>query len=149
MTTTCLIAHVGHTHREHEHITWWKPDSRGYTICIEKAGAYAEDEAQRICRLDFRLVAVPKHVAEHVCVSTPYYRRSNGTLAKLYDGPSHRPVPNTADAWKHLIEGRMSWCAKPDKPTPIGAKKSRAIYIDAALLSENHEEPNDRPPLFL
>lgn len=41
-----LIAHIGHTLREHEHITWWKPDSRGYTICIDKAGRYGEVEAQ-------------------------------------------------------------------------------------------------------
>jgi hypothetical protein len=27
-----LIAHIGHTTKSHEHITWWKPDSRGYTV---------------------------------------------------------------------------------------------------------------------
>jgi thymidine kinase len=44
MTTEYLIAHIGHTHKGHEHVTWWKPNSCGYTVCIDKAGRYSEDE---------------------------------------------------------------------------------------------------------
>jgi hypothetical protein len=45
-----LIAHIGHTQKHNEHVTWWKPDSCGYTICIDKAGRYSEEDAVSICR---------------------------------------------------------------------------------------------------
>jgi hypothetical protein len=127
--TEYLIAHIGHTIKHHEHITWWNPDSRGYTICIDKAGLYSEDKARSICQ-NGSCIAVAKPVAEHMARSTPYYRKPNGTLGKLYDGGPHRVVPNDLCAWKHLLAGRLSDCAHPIKPTPIGAR-DRAIYIDS------------------
>jgi len=123
-----LIAHIGHTNKSCEHVTWWNPDSRGYTICIEKAGLYEEDEARRICQ-NGCCIAVPKDLAAQDARSTPYYRRLNGTLNKLYDGGPHRVVPNDLQIWKRLIAGRLDRCAHPEKPTPIGVK-ARAIYID-------------------
>jgi hypothetical protein len=125
---TYLIAHIGHSRKDDEHICWWKPDSKGYTICIDKAGEYSEAEARSIC-VSTLCIAVPKEVAASVSRSTPYYRRSNGMLAPLYDGTNHRPVPNLLPEWKHLLAGRLADCAHPIKPTPIGAK-SRAIYLD-------------------
>lgn len=124
-----LIAHIGHTIKSHEHITWWKPAHCGYTICIDKAGVYSEDEARRICENESRCIAVLKVHAEAFARSTPYYRKSDGTLAKLYDGGPHRPVPNSQEAWKHLLAARLSGCAHPIKPTSIGAR-GRSIYID-------------------
>lgn len=123
-----LIAHIGHTTKSHEHITWWNPDSKGYTVCIEKAGIYTEDEARSICRVGL-CIAVPKEVAEPLSRSTPYYRRSDGTLNKLYDGGPHRVVPNGSWEWTALITGRLANCARHDKPTPITASKARAIYL--------------------
>lgn len=124
-----LIAHIGHTIKEHEHVTWWNQDSRGYTVCIDKAGLYDEAEARDICRYG-SCIAVPKDVAEPDARSTPYFRRSDGTLNKLYDGGPHRVVPNSIEAWKRLLSGRLTGCGHPEKPTPISAKKARAIYID-------------------
>lgn len=129
MSAQYLIAHIGHTQREHEHITWWKPDSCGYTICIDKAGLYSEDEARSNCRSGV-CIAVPKSVAEQFARSTPYYRRQDGTLNKLYDGGPHRVVPNEKLAWQYLMSGRLNGCTHPcAPPTPISPKKARAIYL--------------------
>jgi hypothetical protein len=122
-----LIAHIGHTTKGCEHILWWKPCSRGYTVCIDKAGRYNEDEASRICATGEN-IAVPWASVPQLAWSTPYYRRSNGTLAKLYDGGPHRPVPNSREAWGWLMNARILQHVKPQKPTPIGAK-ARAIYL--------------------
>lgn len=124
-----LIAHIEHTGKWSEHVVWWKPDSRGYTLCIDKAGTYSEDEARDICS-NGSCIAVAFSVANQVSRSTPYYRQADGNLAKLYDGDKHRVVPNLLNVWKHLLAGRLHGCAHPVKPTPIGAR-ARAIYIDA------------------
>lgn len=125
-----LIAHVGHTQKHCEHITWWKPDSKGYTVCIDKAGLYTEDRARSICS-DGTCIAVLKPVAEALAKSTPYYRRQDGRLNKLYDGGPHRVVPNSRDAWTALLAVRLGGCARLcGGPTPISAAKARAIYLD-------------------
>lgn len=125
-----LIAHIGHTNKHHEHVTWWKPESCGYTICVDKAGRYTADEAAGICRYG-SCIAVRLQDVEPLARSTPYYRLSNGTLGKLYDGGPHRPVPNSRGCWEALMKMRTypPQEAKAEKPTPIGAK-ARAIYVD-------------------
>lgn len=122
-----LIAHIGHTHKHHEHVTWWKPDSCGYTICIDKAGRYSEERARGICTIG-SCIAVLIETASAIARSTPYRRDPDGTLVKLYDGDQHRPVPNDIQSWKHLLDARLGGCAHPDKPTPKGVK-ARAIYL--------------------
>lgn len=129
-----LIAHIGHTNKECEHITWWKPGSSGYTVCIDKAGLYGEAEARSICCIG-SCIAVPKSVAEQIARSTPYYRRNDGSLNKLYDGGPHRVVPNALAEWKTLLAGRLSGCEHPIKPTPMGAR-ARAIYLDGIVLPD-------------
>lgn len=126
-----LVAHIGHTGKHCEHVTWWKPDSRGYTICIDKAGRYSAAEAASICNVNHsECIAVPVESVAPLARSTPYYRRSNGTVAKLYDGGPHRPVPNSRECWTALVACRTYPVAfKHAKPTPIGAK-ARAIYLD-------------------
>lgn len=124
-----LIAHIGHTHKHIEHITWWNPDSKGYAVCIDRAGLYDEAEARSICQNGV-CIAVPKAAAQAVSRGTPYFRLSNGELAKMYDGDKHVVVPNDLQAWQVLLAARLSSCAHPDKPTPIGAK-ARAIYLPA------------------
>lgn len=123
-----LITHIGHTTKEHEHITWWKPESRGYTVCIDKAGLYTEDEARSICSGTGLCIAVRKLSVESETRSTPYYRRQDGALNKLYDGGPHSVVPNDAQVWKRLLAARLD-TGRHDRPTPIGGK-ARAIYID-------------------
>ena len=131
-----LIAHVGHTIRDHEHITWWRPDSRGYTICTHRAGVYTELEARSICTPSGgTCIAVPKDVATTMALTTPYYRRSNGTLQKLYDGDGHAPVPNSREAWGELSIAKLD-TGRMAKPTPIAPSKSRAIYLPPDLLQE-------------
>lgn len=125
-----LIAHIGHTHKEHEHVTWWKPDSRGYTICIDKAGRYSEDEARSICQHG-SCIAVRVQAVEPLARSTPYYRQSGGRLAKLYDGGPHRPVENEAQVWRHLLSSRLLCAKTTERPTPMPSSKARAIYLDA------------------
>jgi hypothetical protein len=127
-----LIAHVGHTGRHNEHICWWKPDSRGYTICVDKAGVYGEEEAARICD-DGTCVAVPPEHAQAVARSHPYFRRSNGTLSPLYDGSNHRPVPNSKEAWTRILDHARPRSRRALKPTPIGVK-ARAIYLDGIAM---------------
>lgn len=124
-----LIAHIGHTIKQHEHVTWWNPDSKGYTVCIDRAGLYDEAEARSICA-NGSCIAVPKDVAEREARSTPYYRKSDGCLAKLYDGGPHRVVPNNSISWQYLLSGRLHGCSHPVRPTPITPSKSRAIYLD-------------------
>lgn len=125
-----LIAHIGHTQKHNEHVTWWKPDSKGYTICIDKAGRYSEEEARSICQYG-SCIAVRIQAVEPLARSTPYYRQGDGRLAKLYDGGPHRPVENGAQAWRHLLDNRILCSKTTERPTPMPASKARAIYIDA------------------
>lgn len=138
MIPAYLIAHIGHTGKEHEHITWWKPESCGYTFCIDKAGLYTEAEAKSICSGTGTCVAIHKTLVAQHARTTPYYRRQNGTLNKLYDGGPHSVVPNDAQVWRSLLAGRLD-TGRHDRPTPIGAK-SRAIYLDG-LASATNESP--------
>lgn len=122
-----LIAHVGHTGKSDEHICWWRPDSRGYTICVDKAGRYTEEEVRRIC-FSGECIAVPADAAIKLARTTPYYRQPNGTLAKLYDGGPHRPVENNRKAWAEVKLAAVV-IGKYAKPTPITQTRARAIYL--------------------
>ena len=122
-----LIAHIGHSTKWCEHITWWAPDSKGYRFCIEKAGLYSEAEAKSICQYG-SCIAVPKEAAQAIAKGTPYYRRQDGNLAKLYDGEGHVVVPNSRDAWTHLMGLRLNF-GRTEKPTPISPAKARAAYL--------------------
>ena len=123
-----LIAHAGHTIASHEHILWYGQNSRGYTICIDKAGRYTKDEAIDIC-VRSECIAVPENAIVDLAKTTPYYRRANGTLNKLYDGDSHRPVENSKQAWRQIQQIALIVGAYA-KPTPIAQSKMRSIYTE-------------------
>lgn len=125
-----LIAHIGHTTKNSEHVTWWNPNSAGYTICVDKAGRYSETDARIICQHG-ECVAISVTAAEALARTTPYFRRQDGSLAKLYDGGPHRPVPNSREAWAKIMEANIISAPRWSKPTPIGAK-ARAIYLPAS-----------------
>lgn len=129
MNAEYLIAHIGHTQKHHEHVTWWKPDSCGYTVCIDMAGRYGEEEARSICQYG-ECVAVRVQAVEPLVRSTPYFRASGGRLAKMYDGGPHRPVENGAQEWRNLLSNRLMCSKKTERPTPMPESKRRAIYID-------------------
>lgn len=131
-----LIAHIGHTTKWLEHITWWRPDSKGYTFCIEKAGLYGEGEARSICQYG-DCIAVTKSAAAAISKSTPYYRRTGGELARLYDGGEHVVVPNSKEAWAHLMSHSLKAASKTEKPIPMAPTKARAIYLPT--------QPKDQP----
>lgn len=133
-----LIAHIGHTQKHDEHVTWWKPESKGYTICIDKAGRYSEEEARAICQYG-SCIAVRLQAVEPLARSTPYYRQSNGRLAKLYDGGPHRPVDNDAQVWRSLLNNRILCSKTTERPTPMPASKARAIYLDDAATATRME----------
>lgn len=122
-----LIAHVGHTQKHDEHVCWWKPDSRGYTICIDKAGRYSEAEARGICETS-ECIAVPVDAAVSIARTTPYYRLPDGRLARFYDGGPHRPVDNAARNWSSLKAAALV-IGKYAKPTPMTPSKQRSIYL--------------------
>ncbi|RMX08534.1 hypothetical protein D8I35_05515 [Corticibacter populi] len=132
-----LIAHIGHTTRSHEHIHWWRPDSRGYTFSIEHAGLYSEFEARAICRHGTCIAVLKEHV-EKLARSTPYYRRSDGNLEPLYDLARPGVVPNGKVEWVAIMAARMD-CGRVDKPTPRTASKARAIYLPG-LPARNEKE---------
>lgn len=139
-----LIAHIGHTTKHDEHITWWNPDSAGYTICTTRAGRYSEDQAHEICQYRYS-IAVPLEVAEALARGTPYYRKPGGMLATMYDGDSHRPVDNTAANWKHLLGQRLvCGTVRPYKPTPMSQARSRAIYLELASKSPEKQLNNEK-----
>lgn len=106
----------------------------GYAICIDKAGRYSEDEARSICDGAGVCIAVDLASVEPLARSTPYYRKSNGTLAVLYDGGPHRPVPNSSEAWRHLLNSRLPTGRMIEKPTPIALRKARSIYLDGIAI---------------
>jgi hypothetical protein len=126
--TTFLIAHAGHTIKSHEHISWWKPDSRGYTICINKAGRYTEVQARAICITGSSCIAVAWEHADKVAKGTPYYITSKGERRELYDGLNHRVVPNSSAAWIYLYSHELTDCGQRPKPTPMPASKARSVY---------------------
>lgn len=123
-----LIAHVGHTGKSDEHICWWKPESKGYTICTTKAGRYTAEKAREICTSS-ECIAVPAEAAEGLARTTPYFRQSNGSLAKLYDGGPHTPVENSSRAWTKLKADALV-IGKYAKPTPMAPSRARAIYLE-------------------
>jgi hypothetical protein len=131
VTDQFLIAHCGHTRRDCEHVCWWKPDSCGYTICVDKAGRYSADEARRICDVS-ECIAVPAAAAISLARSTPYYRKSDGTLGKWYDGGPYRPVENSRKSWSQLKQSALV-VGRYAKTTPIAPSKARVIYLDPAV----------------
>lgn len=111
--TNYYIASIKHTNRYHEHITWWGPDSCGYTPVVgDRIGEYDADFArEHNTGMDY--IAVPVEAVQALLSAEPEYKPG----ARFYDqrGPV---VENTRENWQALIaasmiEGRYS------KPKPV------------------------------
>lgn len=116
--TQYLIASLAHTHRHHEHITFWGPDWRGYVLAItdERVGKYDEAEAQGRLNDGELCIAAPEDAVKALLVSTPFYANSQGVARQFYDiaGPV---VNNTRDNWNKLIAASLPR-ASGIKPKP-------------------------------
>lgn len=122
-----LIAHIGHTDKWKAHVIWWNPYSRGYTVCIEKAGQYDEEEAKSICR-EGVCIAIKKEDVQALAKPTPYFLQQGGGLVRMYDGGEHIVVPNSKASWEHIMQHRIA-LGKTEKPTPTPPSKSRVAYL--------------------
>lgn len=117
------IASLKHTHKHHEHITFWGPDSRGYTpVAGEFIGKYDAAQAAKLNNgVDY--IAIPVEVVQTVLAAEPYWKPG----ARFYDqrGPV---VPNDKRAWDILIAGSLQ-DGRTHKPKPEPFKgKRRAIF---------------------
>lgn len=120
------IASLKHTHRHHEHITWWCGNHCGYTPVVgARIGAYCYGEA---CRLnDGRdYIAVPVETVELLLSPEPYWKPG----ARFYDqcGPV---VSNSMAVWKALIAARLLPEGEQFKPKPETYRgKRRAVFTE-------------------
>lgn len=53
-----VIRDIGYWIWSNEHGKWWRPDSNGYTDCLEEAGIYSHVETQQI--LTGANIGIPK-----------------------------------------------------------------------------------------
>ena len=119
------IASLKHTNKGHEHITFWGPLHRSYTVVIgDCIGNYDEAEAATL-NDGFDCLAVPVALVERLQSPEPYYKPG----ARFYDqrGPV---VDNTRSKWNSLIAGsfQAGRTYKP-KPEPFRGKR-RAIFTE-------------------
>jgi hypothetical protein len=129
------IASLKHTNKEHEHITFWGPDYRGYVLAItdERVGRYSADFiAQDGGRLNDGecCIAVPEEVVKSLLSPTPYYANGKGVAQQFYDiaGPV---VDNTRANWNRLIAASMA-DHRRFKPKPeVFRRKRRSFALEA------------------
>jgi hypothetical protein len=122
--STYYIASLKHTHKGHEHITWWATNHCGYTpVLSDRAGRYCYGEARELN--DGRdYIAVPCDAVKKLQAPEPYWKPG----ARFYDqrGPV---VNNTRANWNALLAARLlpeGYQHKP-KPEPYRGAR-RAIY---------------------
>lgn len=106
-----IVVAVCHTTRDHSYITFWRPDDRGYTPVVPRAGRYSGEQIAQ--HLDYYNtgyhVAVPAALIEDMGTEPP---------AGFFDygGPA---VLNTRANWK-LILAAAPWAPKyPPEPEPF------------------------------
>jgi hypothetical protein len=105
MADIYYIASLKHTHRDHEHITFWGVAHRGYTPVVgERCGQYTLDEAIEL-NDGVSYIAVPVAAVQAILSPEPYFKLQ-GKDCKFYDqvGPV---VLNSRGAWAILIEASL------------------------------------------
>lgn len=122
-----VIASLKHTIKDHEHITFWSPDHRGYTPVLERAGVYSEAESAKLNDgVDY--IAIPVNAALALSIPTPYFKPG----AQFYD-QAGCVVENTRANWNALVKASIEAgrdCAKP-KPEVFRGKR-RCIPNESA-----------------
>lgn len=120
------IASLKHTAREHEHITFWGPDHRGYVLVVKDGhtGEYTLAEAQRL-NDGFDCLAVPVDAVKALLSPEPYYLRSNNEVHRFYDTPGP-VVDNTRVNWNRLIAAGLE--GRAYKPKPEVCRRTRRSF---------------------
>lgn len=121
------IASLKHTIRDHEHITFWGPNHRGYVLIIKDGhtGEYTLAEALRL-NDGASCIAVPVDAVKALVSPEPYYRRSNGEAHRFYD-TSGPVVDNTRANWNRLIAASLTEM-REYKPKPEVHRKARRSF---------------------
>lgn len=122
-----LIASLKHTHKDHEHITWWSLNHCGYTPVLgDRVGKYCFGEAMSL-NDGFDHIAVPLPAVMALALPEPLWKLPD---ARMYDqrGPV---VINSKANWQKLAlasinDGRQVVAIKCE---PFRGK-ARSIYPD-------------------
>jgi hypothetical protein len=114
MSERFYIASLKHTHKGHEHITWWGKNHCGYTPVVGAyVGEYALEEAAKL-NDGQSYIAVPVAAARALLSPEPYFRPAKPQ--RFYDqrGPV---VDNTRANWDRLIAESLD-LGRTHKPKP-------------------------------
>jgi len=107
-----VIASLKHTRKDHEHIVFWRPDHRGYTPVLDRAGLYSEiDSADLNDGVD--CIAIPMSAAVAVAVPTPFFKPER----QFYD-EAGCVVENTRANWNALVKASIEAGRQTEKPKP-------------------------------
>lgn len=115
------VISVTHTQREHQYITVWRPDDKGYAWPLSWAGRYPHERI--LASLDYYHgggnVAVPCNLLDEIAVPpTP----------KTVDNDAGPVVLNTKENWQRIIQYLATFEPKPlrfPKPEYKGAPRRK------------------------
>lgn len=119
------IVSLKHTHKHHEHITFWGKNHCGYTLVVgDHIGEYDQADAEKMNNgLDY--IAVPVDSVKPLLSPEPYYKPGG----RFYDqrGPV---VENTRLNWNALIAASIK-TGRQEKPKPeVFRGKRRAVFTE-------------------
>jgi hypothetical protein len=129
------IASLKHTHKHHEHITFWGPNHCGYALVISDGhtGAYSLEQATRLNDGE-SYIAVPVASVKALLSPEPYFRPH--APARFYDTPGP-VVDNTRANWNRLIEAALPGIAHKPRPEVYrGARRSFSLPAPPAITSK-------------
>jgi hypothetical protein len=132
-----VIASLKHTHKHHEHITFWGPGYRGYVLALteDRVGFYsaAHIAKDNVLNDGVTCIAVPWEAVKPLLSPTPFYGTSRGTCAQFYDIPGP-VVNNTRENWSALIAASMPRESKVKvKPEVFKGQRRSFALPDAAV----------------
>lgn len=107
--TRYVIASLKHTHKGHEHITFWGPDRCGYVLVVKEGhiGTYLESEFGGTLNNGESCLAVPIEAVIPLLSPRPY-QSINGKARPFYD-IAGEVVDNTRENWDRLIAAAAPW----------------------------------------